>query len=327
MQLPIPVRAATFLLLFATGWLPGVARANGIAFVINSNDASISEIDVSTHKEIRRIPVLREPHHMALTPDGKSLVIGDTAGNTLFYLDPQSGEVQRQIPMSDPYQITFSPDGKWLTVAGLARNQIDIYDAATMKLVHRIPASAMPSHINYSPDSSMVFVSLQESDSLIAITPASGKVLWKSKIGKTPAGVLWHDGKILVGLMGQDGIAVVDPVDGHVERRVRTGRGAHVLVVPPDRKVLYVTNRVDGTISVLDPRTLDVMRTLKVPGGPDDMDFAPDGHMWASLRWQHSVAVIDPNSNAIDIIPVGRSPHGIWLNTHMQPAPAPRPAS
>ena len=112
MQIPIPVRAAAFLLLLVAGGMPGVARAGGIAFVINSNDASISEIDVSTQKEIRRIPVLREPHHMALTPDGKSLVIGDTAGNALFFLDPHTGEVQRQIPMSDPYQITFSPDGK-----------------------------------------------------------------------------------------------------------------------------------------------------------------------------------------------------------------------
>jgi YVTN family beta-propeller protein len=331
MHFSIPVRAAACLLLAAAGaaWAlaPGTAHANGIAFVINSNDASISEIDVTTQKEIRRIPVLREPHHMALTPDGKSLVIGDTTGNALFFLDPRTGAVQRQVTVSDPYQLTFSPDGRWLTITGLARNQVDVYDAATMQLVHRIPASAMPSHINYSPDSSMAFISLQESDSLMAIEPASGKVLWKSRVGKTPAGVLWHDGKVLVGLMGQDGVAVVDPVDGHVERFIRTGRGAHVLVSPSDGSVLYVTNRVDGTISVLDPRTLDVMRSIKVPGGPDDMDFAPDGHLWASLRWHQSVAVIDPQKGVLDLIPVGRSPHGIWLNTHMTAPQAVRAGS
>jgi YVTN family beta-propeller protein len=327
MHLPIPARAAALFLMAAAGLAPAAAHASGIAFVINSNDASISEIDVTTQKEIRRIPVLREPHHMALTPDGKSLLVGDTAGNALFFLDPHTGAVQRQMTVSDPYQITFSPDGRFLTVAGLARNQIDIYDAATMQLLHRIPASAMPSHINYSPDSSMVFVSLQESDSLIAIEPASGKVLWKTKVGKTPAGVLWHDGKVLVGIMGQDGVAVVDPVDGHVDRFIHTGRGAHVLVVPPDRSVVYVTNRVDGTISVLDPKTLNVMRSIKVPGGPDDMDFAPDGHMWASLRWHQSVAIIDPEKGVLNLIPVGRSPHGIWLDTHMGPAQTVRAGS
>ena len=50
--------------------LPLPAAASGIAFVINSNDASISLIDVTTQKELRRVPVLREPHHLALSPDG-----------------------------------------------------------------------------------------------------------------------------------------------------------------------------------------------------------------------------------------------------------------
>jgi streptogramin lyase len=46
------------------------------------------------------------------------------------------------------------------------------------------------------------------------------------------------------------------------------------------------------------------------------MDFAPDGTIWATLRWAHSVALIDPNSFTYTTIRVGRSPHGIWLNTH-----------
>jgi len=59
-----------------------------------------------------------------------------------------------------------------------------------------------------------------------------------------------------------------------------------------------------------------VVRTLHVPGGPDDIDFAPDGKLWATLRWRQAVAVIDPVSGSVETIPVGRSPHGIWLNTH-----------
>ena len=296
--------------------LPGRAQAAHLAFVINSNDATISVLDVDTQRELRRIPVLREPHHMALTPDHRSLLVGDTTGNTLFFLDPRTGDVQRQMVASDPYQLTFSPDGKWLTITGLARNQVDIYDARTFTLAHRIPASAMPSHINYSPDSSTVFISLQETDSLLAIATATGQVLWKSKVGHVPAGVLWHDGRLLVGLMGQGDIAVVDPVDGHVEKLIPTGRGAHVMFVPPDQSVIYATNRVDGTISVLDPKTLQVIRTLHVPGGPDDIDFAPDGKLWATLRWRQAVAVIDPRTGSVETIPVGRSPHGIWMNTH-----------
>ena len=157
---------------------PGLAHAANLAFVINSNDASLSLLDIDTHQELRRIPMLREPHHMALTPDKRSLVVGDTAGNSLFFLDPRTGAMQRRVTVSDPYQLVYSPDGRYLTVAGLARAQIDIYDAKTLSLLHRIPARSLPSHLNYAPDSSVVFVSLQGTDRLIAIETASGRVKW-----------------------------------------------------------------------------------------------------------------------------------------------------
>jgi YVTN family beta-propeller protein len=309
----------TIRCLFLAAFCLIAARAHAsaaLAFVVNSNDASVSVIDVATHQEVRRIPLLREPHHMALTPDHRSLVIGDTTGNSLFFLDPRTGAVQRQATVSDPYQLVFSPDGRLLTVAGLARNQIDIYDATTLALLHRIPARSMPSHINYSPDSARVFVSLQGTDRLIAIDTASGRVLWSSRVGRTPAGVLWNRGRLLVGIMGEAHFAVVDPADGHVERVIPTGRGAHTMFVSHDGRRIYATDRVDGTIAVIDAATLTVQRELHVPGGPDDLDFAPDGKIWAALRFAQSVAIIDPATGVVARIPVGRSPHGIWLNTH-----------
>ena len=305
------------VLACCAAWLAAPsALAGGLAFVINSNSASISLLDTATHQERSRIPLLREPHHMALTPDHRSLVVGDTAGNTLFFLDPHTGAIQRQVVISDPYQLQYSPDGKYLTVAGLARAQIDIYDAATLKLLHRIPARSLPSHMNYAPDSSVVFVSLQGSDRLMAIATETGAVLWNARVGRTPAGVLWNRGRLLVGLMGEAHFAVVDPASGRVERLIPTGRGAHTMFVSHDGRQIYATNRVDGTLSVLDPATLDVVRTISVPGGPDDLDFAPDGKIWAALRFAQSVAVLDPATGAIERIAVGRSPHGIWLNTH-----------
>ncbi len=303
-------------LLLALALLPSFAAARPLAFVINSAEASVSLIDLETKQEIKRIPVLREPHHMALTPDGKSLLVGDTAGNAVFFLDPATGETQRRATISDPYQLQFSPDGKWMVVAGLARNQIDIYDAATLTLAHRIPASSMPSHINFSPDSSVTYVSLQSTDALMAVDVRSGAVLWDAKVGKTPAGVLWLDGKILVGIMGADYVAVVNPATGAVERRVQTAKGAHNLFVSPDGHTLYVCNRVDGSISLLDPKTLTVRSRIAMPGGPDDMDFAPDGKIWVTRRWAHTVAILDPVSGQYTTIETGRSPHGIWLNSH-----------
>jgi len=182
--------------------------------------------------------------------------------------------------------------------------------------LQRVPARSMPSHIAYSPDSAVVYVSLQGTDKLIAIRTATGEVLWDRHVCSTPAGVLFHRGQVLVGCMGEADITVVDPADGHVARTVPTGRGAHTMFPSPDGHLIYATNRVDSTISVIDAASLRVERTIDVKGGPDDLDFAPDGKIWAALRFAQSVAVIDPASGAVQRISVGRSPHGIWMNTH-----------
>lgn len=292
------------------------ARAEELAFVLDSAEAAISLVDVKTEREVSRIPVLREPHHMALSPDHRELLVGDSAGNEIFFLDPVSGALKRRLSITDPYQLQFSPDGHLLVVTGLARNQVDIYEAGTYRLLYRVPISAMPSHINFSPDSRVTYITLQQTNRLAAIDTASGRVIWEMPVGDTPAGVLWLRGRLLVGVMGADGVAVIDPATGRLLERVHTGRGAHNLFLTPDGKTVIVTNRVDGTLAFLDAATLTVRREIRLPGGPDDLDFAPDGRIWITRRFAHSVAVLDPESGDYQVIKVGRSPHGIWLNTH-----------
>ena len=309
-------------LLLLLGLAP--AQAAGIAIVINSGDATLSIIDMAQGTELRRIPVLREPHHVALSPDGRDLLVGDAGGNEMLFLNPQTGEVKRRLPMADPYHLAFSPNGKWLVVTGLARNQVDVYDAGTMTLSKRFPLSSMPSHVAYAPDSSLAYVTLQGTNKVAALDLRRQAVVWTAEVGSTPAGIMWLNGKLLVANMGTDHFAVVDPVDGRVEQRIRTGRGAHQLFLSPDSRTLWVNNRVDGTTVSLDARTLAITRTYRVPGGPDCIDFAPDGKLWITQRFIQKVGVLDPASGALQSFPVGRSPHGIFLTTGAPAAVAAR---
>ena len=298
------------------------AGEQGLAIVMNSAAASFSVIDVASRRVLRTTPVLREPHHWTLTPDRATLIIGDTSGNTAFFLDAKTGEVTRRAPLSDPYQLWFSPTGAHLVVAALAINHVDVYDGRTLTLIKRFSLPTMPSHLSYAPDGSMVFVSLQSTGELVGIDLHAMSVMWRSKIGKTPAGVFWHDGRVMVGIMGGDYVAVADPVDGHVTRRIHTGRGAHNLFYSPDSTRIYVSNRVEGTVSALDSQSLELIRTYAVPNGPDCVAFAPDGKLWISMRWAGHVAVLDPVSGTHETIAVGRSPHGVFL-THSPTLPGP----
>ena len=290
------------------------ALAGDLAFIANSGDATVSVIDIATHKELKRVPMLREPDHLGPTPDGKELVVCDDAGNTMFFLDPKTGDVLRQAPVADPYQFQFSPDQKFLVVNGLARNQIDIYDAASLKLVKRVSAPSLPSHLTFSPDSSMEYSTLQGSDSVIAINLKTMEPVWTAKVGSTPAGILWVNGKLLVGVMGADYVAVVNPADGKVEQKIHTAKGAHNIFFSPDRTRLYVTNRVAGEVVALDTDSLKEIARWHVPSGPDDISFDHDGKLWVTERWGHKVAILDTRTSQMEEIHVGRSPHGIYLN-------------
>jgi streptogramin lyase len=143
---------------------------------------------------------------------------------------------------------------------------------------------------------------------------------WSKPVGKTPAGVMWLNGKVLVACMGTDYIAEVDPATGDVVGHVETGKGAHQLFLSPDGKILWVNNRAGGTTVSLDSKTLKLIRSYKIPGGPDDLVFAPDGKIWITRRWAEKVAVLDPATGSYENIDVGRSPHGIFMNAR---APSP----
>ncbi|MBB3899056.1 YncE family protein [Roseococcus suduntuyensis] len=297
-------------LFLGAAFLP--ARADTI-FVLNSGDASISVIDAVAREEIRRIPVLREVHHLVVTPDGREVVVGDSGGNELLFLDPVGGEVLRRLRISNPYHLEFSPDGRHFVVASLRRNQVDIYDAATLELQQRLRHPGMPSHIAFSPDSRWAYVTLQGRGQVAAIEMASMTTAWIQDVGPEPAGIIWHRGRLLVGLMGRDDFVALDPETRAVTTAFRVGRGAHNVFPSPDGRFLYATSRVESRIAEIDAETLEVRRIFEVPGGPDCIAFDPDGRIYATLRWIGRVLILDPATGDHAQIRVGRSPHGIFV--------------
>jgi YVTN family beta-propeller protein len=310
----------TRLLMFATALagaasIASVASAN-TAVVLNSDDDTISVVDGGSYKETSRVHIGRGPHHLILTPDAQALIVAMSGSNELVFIDRITGTEKQRVAVSDPYQIGFSPNAKWFVSASLRLDRIDIYDATNFELAHRLPAATMPSHMAFSSDNTTVYVTLQGTKSAMAIDLASGNVLWTAAVGLEPAGVVVRPtGTLLVAIMGADYIVEIDPQDGNVLRRIHTGNGAHNFLAAPDGKTLYVSNRVAGTISILDAETLAVTGTLPAPGGPDDMALSPDGgELWATGRWHAWIDVIELATGTLKTtIPVGRSPHGIFV--------------
>jgi YVTN family beta-propeller protein len=92
-----------------------------------------------------------------------------------------------------------------------------------------------------------------------------------------------------------------------------TGAGAHGLQVSRDTRSLYVSNRLAGSISVIDFATRRVTATWNVGGSPDMLQLSPDGRqLWASGRFEGAVYVIDTTTGTlVHKIRAGAGAHGL----------------
>lgn len=299
--------------------LPGAGA--GTVIILNSAEASISLIDEATAQVKSTFPVGKEPHHLMATPDNKSLIVANSISNNLVFLDPKTGQIQRWVEnIEDPYQIGFSPDKKWFVTAGLRLDRVDLYryDGQNLTLAKRLPLTVMPSHIAFTRDSRIAFISLQVSGEIAAIDLATQTVLWKMKVGKVPAG-MWmtpNDQYMLVGITGADYVAVVDWRNQKVIKTIHTGRGAHNFRSLADGRHVAVSNRMESSISIIDEQALtNVGDITGLMPGPDDMELSADRrYLWVGFRFAKHVGVIDLTTRKlVRTIPVGRSPHGIYF--------------
>lgn len=301
-----------------------MAQANPV-FVLNSLDASVSVIDPSKWVETQRIPTGKEPHHLYLTPDEKSLIIANALGDSLLFVDPKTAVVQRTVRgILDPYQLRFSPNMKWFVIVGNRLNHVDIYhwDGTDLLLAKRIPTGKTPSHVWIDSKSTTAYVTMQESDELVVIDLPTQTLKWRGKTGSLPADVFGTpDGKtLLIGLTGGTGVEVYDITGPNPRwtKTIPTGAGAHAFRSAGDKTHVYVSNRVANTISKIDYLSQTVVDNYPVPGGPDCMDVSADGrYIYVTSRWDKKFLVIDTTTRKIvHQINVGKSPHGVWTLDH-----------
>jgi len=301
---------------------PVVRRFPALVYVPNSGDGTVEVIDPRTFRRVRRFRVGRLPQHVTPSWDLRTLWVGNNQGNSLTAIDPATGRPGRTVAVADPYNLYFTPDGRRAIVVAERLRRLDFRDPHTMRLRHSLSVPCFGvDHLDFSADGRSLLASCEFSGHLVRVDVAGERVTGALRLrpGAVPQDVkLAPDGRVwYVADMASGGVWIVDATRPRVVGFVPTGKGAHGLYVSRDSHVLYVSNRGQGSISVVSFATRKVVATWRLPGGgsPDMGGVSADGRvLWLAGRYHGEVYAIDTASGRLLArVPVGKGPHGLCL--------------
>jgi YVTN family beta-propeller protein len=305
-----------------SGLSPAVAGDVPMVYVPNSVANTVTEIDPRTLKVVRTIPVGAEPQHVVPSWDLMTLWVTDDKGNNLIPIDPKTGLPGAPVAVADPYNMYFTPDGRYAIVVAEALEELDFRDPHTMALKHalKVPCPGVD-HMDFSADGTYLVASCEFGSSLIKVDVATQQVVGRialpnygqpQDVKLAPNGSVFYIADIVA-----NGVWELDGSSMQIVGFIPTGKGAHGLYVSRDFRSLYVTNRDEGSISLIDLNTGRAVTKWVLPGGgsPDMGNVSSDGRvLWVSGRYNSDVYAIDTTTGKLLArIPVGAGPHGLCV--------------
>jgi DNA-binding beta-propeller fold protein YncE len=279
--------------------------------------------------------------HVVTGWDLRQLFATVSGSNRLVPIDPTSGQPDGPpIPVDAPYNLYFTPDGITAVVMAERRNRIDEYDRTTWQLVRSIDTAPCQgiNHADWSADGGWFLATCEFSGGLIKVDSATGAIIGRLDLppDSMPQDLrLAPDGsKFYVADMAHGCVWVIDGSGTNVIGTIPTDVGAHGIYPSRDATRIYVSNRGrpsgrntgpshdgQGSVSVIDPTTDQVVDTWHIPGGgsPDMGGVSADGtRLWLSARFDAQVYVFDTaTGQLVARINVPPGPHG--LNVFPQP--------
>ena len=164
------------------------------AYTANIPAGTVTVIDLAAGRKLRDIAVGGKPEGIALTPDGRTLWVGDLEGARVQAYDTKSFERLAEVKTPPvPIRVVSSPDGKWIVTSNLGNGSLAIIDARTRKLVREIPVSGSQEAgqvtILFSRDGSRIYAAETGRDEVAEVDLASGRVLRRIKAGKNGDGL------------------------------------------------------------------------------------------------------------------------------------------
>ncbi len=319
------------------GWKRGIAlallplafsaqAADAKAYVGNFKDNTVSVIDTGNQTVTSVIPVATGPHGLVLSPDGLRLYVSGDGSSQVSVIDTQADRVLRSFEVGrTPHGLALADDGRQLLVAMNGEDRIAVVDTGDGHSIGSI-AVGKPHTISVLPGTQRAYVSSQLPGhfAIVVVDLKTLTVLRQLPLDKPPRDVeAAFDGRaVYFTTAGENAVQVLDPRSDAIVARIPTGASPHIAALFAGVGVGTVVVQGPGEVSLFDPATREVTRSIGVGKQPHWVAPGPDGRtLYVSNEGSDDVTIVDLASGSTRSVAVGHAPRKIVVQRAM-PVPA-----
>jgi DNA-binding beta-propeller fold protein YncE len=193
-------------------------------FVVNTQDASVSLVDLGGMKEVKRYKVGPRPYGIAVSRDGKTVAVGVEDEEKVKFFDAadfrEKGECKIGKMFND--HIVLTQDGRHLLVANFYSDDVVGIDVETMKEAFRIKGCSAPHVVKFGPLRKNAYVTCKKITGIAIIDPETKKLVKFHQINVNPRSLTFSpdESKCYFGPFWVNGIFEMDTESGKVTRLI-----------------------------------------------------------------------------------------------------------
>jgi DNA-binding beta-propeller fold protein YncE len=191
-------------------------------FVVNTQDASVSLVDLKGMKETRRFQVGPRPYGVAVSLDGGTVAVGVEDEEKVKFYDTADFKLKGEARIGRMYNdhMTLTHDGKHFLVANFYSDDVVAIDAGTMKEAFRIKGASAPHVIKYGPLRKRAYVTCKKITGIAIVDPAERSLAQFHQLNVNPRSLTFSpdETKLYFGSFWVDGFFEMETQTGKVTR-------------------------------------------------------------------------------------------------------------
>jgi DNA-binding beta-propeller fold protein YncE len=248
------------------GWDYLALEASGARLFISRQDR-VDVVETVSGKIAGSIANTQGVHGIAFAP---ALMRGFTSNgrsNTVSVFELDTLRVIHEIPVSGrkPDAILYEPKRNYLITANGDSNNLSIFDAGTLQLAADVPLPGPPEFMA-ADGAGMVYVNIESDSGRIVAVDArtlTVKGNWPLPGCSKPTGLALDSvHHRLFSVCRNQVMAVTDSVSGRQIARVVIGRGPDAAAFDPELGLVFSSNGMDGTLTVIHEESPDEFRVI-----------------------------------------------------------------